>query len=75
MGLVSVNSESLHDRLRFLQNALGTVPSPVDCYLCNRGLKTLQVRMEKHFKNAMAVAQFLESNPRVEKVVYPGMLI
>nr|XP_012643412.1 cystathionine gamma-lyase [Microcebus murinus] len=73
MGLVSVNSESLHDRLRFLQNALGTVPSPVDCYLCNRGLKTLQVRMEKHFKNAMAVAQFLESNPRVEKVVYPGL--
>ncbi|XP_069336244.1 cystathionine gamma-lyase-like [Eulemur rufifrons] len=73
MGLVSVNSESLHDRLRFLQNSLGAVPSPVDCYLCNRGLKTLQVRMEKHFKNGMAVAQFLESNPRVEKVIYPGL--
>uniref|UniRef100_A0A8C5V507 Cystathionine gamma-lyase n=1 Tax=Microcebus murinus TaxID=30608 RepID=A0A8C5V507_MICMU len=71
MGLVSVNSESLHDRLRFLQNSLGAVPSPVDCYLCIRGLKTLQVRMEKHFKNAMAVAQFLESNPRVEKVGCP----
>ncbi|XP_012508124.1 PREDICTED: cystathionine gamma-lyase-like [Propithecus coquereli] len=53
--------------------ALGAVPSPVDCYLCNRGLKTLQVRMEKHFKNGMAVAQFLESNPRVEKVIYPGL--
>uniref|UniRef100_A0A8C9A964 Cystathionine gamma-lyase n=1 Tax=Prolemur simus TaxID=1328070 RepID=A0A8C9A964_PROSS len=73
MGLVSVNSESLHDRLRFLQNSLGAVPSPVDCYLCNRGLKTLQLRMEKHFKNGMAVAQFLESNPRVEKVIYPGL--
>uniref|UniRef100_A0A8D2D9W2 Cystathionine gamma-lyase n=1 Tax=Sciurus vulgaris TaxID=55149 RepID=A0A8D2D9W2_SCIVU len=73
MGLVSVNSEDLHNRLRFLQNALGAVPSPMDCYLCNRGLKTLQIRMEKHFKNGMAVAQFLESNPRVEKVIYPGL--
>ncbi|KAM5256272.1 cystathionine gamma-lyase-like [Ctenodactylus gundi] len=73
MGLVSVNSEDLHNRLRFLQNCLGTVPSPFDCYLCNRGLKTLQIRMERHFENAMAVAQFLESNPRVEKVNYPGL--
>jgi cystathionine gamma-lyase len=73
MGLVSVNSEDLHSRLRFLQNSLGAVPSPVDCYLCNRGLKTLHIRMEKHFKNGMAVAQFLESNPRVEKVIYPGL--
>ncbi|KAF5923651.1 hypothetical protein HPG69_011047, partial [Diceros bicornis minor] len=71
MGLVSLDSESLHSRLRFLQNSLGAVPSPLDCYLCNRGLKTLQVRMEKHFENGMAVAQFLESNPRVEKVIYP----
>lgn len=55
--------------------ALGAVPSPVDCYLCNRGLKTLQVRMEKHFENGMAVARFLESNPRVEKVIYPGTLM
>uniref|UniRef100_A0A9L0R180 Cystathionine gamma-lyase n=1 Tax=Equus caballus TaxID=9796 RepID=A0A9L0R180_HORSE len=73
MGLVSLNSESLHSKLRFLQNSLGAVPSPVDCYLCNRGLKTLQIRMEKHFENGMAVAQFLESNPLVEKVVYPGL--
>ncbi|XP_063481391.1 cystathionine gamma-lyase isoform X3 [Symphalangus syndactylus] len=73
MGLVSVNCESLHNRLRFLQNSLGAVPSPIDCYLCNRGLKTLHVRMEKHFKNGMAVAQFLESNPCVEKVIYPGL--
>ncbi|XP_017735577.1 PREDICTED: cystathionine gamma-lyase isoform X1 [Rhinopithecus bieti] len=73
MGLVSVNCERLHNRLRFLQNSLGAVPSPLDCYLCNRGLKTLHVRMEKHFKNGMAVAQFLESNPGVEKVIYPGL--
>lgn len=73
MGLVSVNSDDLNSRLRFLQNSLGAVPSPFDCYLCCRGLKTLQVRMEKHFKNGMAVARFLETNPRVEKVVYPGL--
>ncbi|XP_005385304.1 PREDICTED: cystathionine gamma-lyase [Chinchilla lanigera] len=73
MGLVSVNSEDLHSRLRFLQNTLGTVPSPLDCYLCIRGLKTLQIRMEKHFQNGMAVARFLESDPRIEKVVYPGL--
>ncbi|KAM4872351.1 cystathionine gamma-lyase [Thomomys bottae] len=73
MGLVSVNSEDLNKKLRFLQNTLGAVPSPFDCFLCNRGLKTLQLRMEKHFKNGMAVAQFLEVNPRVEKVIYPGL--
>ncbi|XP_023574047.1 cystathionine gamma-lyase [Octodon degus] len=73
MGLVSVKSDELHSRLRFLQNTLGTVPSPFDCYLCIRGLKTLQIRMEKHFQNGMAVARFLESDPRVERVFYPGL--
>ncbi|XP_065410107.1 cystathionine gamma-lyase isoform X1 [Chrysemys picta bellii] len=73
MGLVSVNCDDLYERLKFLQNALGAVPSPFDCYLCNRGLKTLQIRMKQHFYNALAVAQYLESNPRVEKVIYPGL--
>uniref|UniRef100_A0A8C4VW91 Cystathionine gamma-lyase n=1 Tax=Gopherus evgoodei TaxID=1825980 RepID=A0A8C4VW91_9SAUR len=73
MGLVSVNCDDLYERLKFLQNALGAVPSPFDCYLCNRGLKTLQIRMKQHFYNAQAVAQYLESNPRVEKVIYPGL--
>ncbi|XP_053177756.1 cystathionine gamma-lyase-like [Scomber japonicus] len=73
MGLVSVNREDLHDRLKFLQNALGGVPSPFDCYLCNRGLKTLHLRMERHFKNAMAAAKFLEADPRVERVIFPGL--
>ncbi|KAF6344270.1 cystathionine gamma-lyase [Rhinolophus ferrumequinum] len=57
MGFVSLTSETLHSRLRFLQNCL----------------KTLQIRMQKHFENGMAVAQFLESNPLVEKVVFPGL--
>uniref|UniRef100_A0A8C3YER5 Cystathionine gamma-lyase n=1 Tax=Catagonus wagneri TaxID=51154 RepID=A0A8C3YER5_9CETA len=63
-GFVSIRRERI---------SLGAVPSPVDCYLCNRGLKTLHVRMEKHFENGMAVAQFLESHPLVEKVIYPGL--
>ncbi|XP_003767302.1 cystathionine gamma-lyase [Sarcophilus harrisii] len=74
MGLVSTNSEDLHKRLSFLQNSLGAVPSPFDCYLCLRGLKTLQIRMKQHFSNGLAVAKFLEANPRVEKVIYPGLL-
>ncbi|XP_053729306.1 cystathionine gamma-lyase [Synchiropus splendidus] len=73
MGLISVNREDLNERLRFLQNALGGVPSPFDCFLCNRGLKTLHLRMEQHFKNAMAAAKFLEADPRVERVIYPGL--
>ncbi|KAK2540570.1 Cth [Columba guinea] len=73
MGLVSVNCDDLYERLKFLQNALGAVPSPFDCYLCSRGLKTLQIRMKQHFHNALAVARFLESNPRVQKVIFPGL--
>ncbi|XP_068960286.1 cystathionine gamma-lyase [Petaurus breviceps papuanus] len=73
MGLVSMNSENLYKRLSFLQNSLGAVPSPFDCYLCLRGLKTLHLRMERHYENGMVVARFLEDNPLVEKVLYPGL--
>ncbi|KAF6734370.1 Cystathionine gamma-lyase [Oryzias melastigma] len=73
MGMVSLNNEGLCERLRFLQNALGCVPSPFDCFLCNRGLKTLHLRMEQHFKNGMAAAKFLEADPRVERVIFPGL--
>ncbi|TNN84068.1 Cystathionine gamma-lyase [Liparis tanakae] len=67
MGLASMNRDDLNERLKFLQNALGSVPSPFDCFLCNRGLKTLHLRMERHFKNGMAAAKFLEANPNVER--------
>ncbi|KAL6458038.1 hypothetical protein MHYP_G00332680 [Metynnis hypsauchen] len=73
MGLISVSREDLYERLKFLQNALGGVPSPFDCYLCNRGLKTLHLRMKQHFKNALVAAKFLEADPRVEKVIFPGL--
>ncbi|NWT17607.1 CGL lyase, partial [Vireo altiloquus] len=72
MGLVSLNDKDLYERLKFLQSPLGAVPSPFDCFLCNRGLKTLHIRMKLHFHNGLAVAKFLESHPRVEKVIYPG---
>ena len=55
-------------------SALGPVPSPFDCFLANRGLKTLHLRMRQHETSALAVARYLEKNPRVERVIYPGML-
>lgn len=73
LGCIATNREDLFKELKFLQNAAGVVPSPFDCYLANRGAKTLKVRMEQHQKNALAVANFLESHPNVEKVYYPGL--
>jgi cystathionine gamma-lyase len=64
---------AVHERLRFLQNAIGGVPGPMDCFLVLRGLKTLHVRMERHAQNAVRVARFLEGHPQVERVTYPGL--
>ena len=61
------------DKLRFLQNAIGAVPSPYDCWLAQRGLKTLHLRMKQHGINALAVAQALQRSPYVEEVIYPGL--
>ncbi|MCB8932345.1 MAG: cystathionine gamma-synthase [Fimbriimonadaceae bacterium] len=63
----------LYDRLKFLQNAVGAVPGPFDCWLVLRGIKTLAVRMHRHAENAMKVAQWLEADSRVERVLYPGL--
>jgi cystathionine gamma-lyase len=65
--------QSLQDRLKYLQNALGSVSSPFDSFLTLRGIKTLAVRMERHCANALAIARFLESHPKVERVHYPGL--
>lgn len=73
MGVVTVNDDELNDKLRFIQNGLGAVPSPFDSYLALRGLKTLHVRMAKHEENALALAKFFESHEMVEKVLYPGL--
>ena len=66
-------SEELKQQLSFLQNAVGGVPSPFDCFLTLRGIKTLAVRMERHCGNAMHIAAFLEKHPKVNKVIYPGL--
>lgn len=73
-GVVVTNDAELAARLRFLQNAAGAVPSPFDCFLVLRGLKTLPVRMERHGHNALALAQWLQSARRVERVIYPGLV-
>lgn len=73
MGVVCTNDEEIYKQLRFTQNGVGAVPSPFDCYLAHRGLKTLHLRMEASAKNAYAIALFLEGHPAVTKVVYPGL--
>ncbi|HZT01418.1 MAG TPA: PLP-dependent aspartate aminotransferase family protein [Steroidobacteraceae bacterium] len=73
-GAAIVRADSpLAERLAYLQNALGAVPSPFDSFLTLRGIKTLALRMERHCANALAVAQFLASHPKVERVYYPGL--
>lgn len=73
MGVVCTNDDELYAKLRFVQNGVGAVPSPFDCFLAHRGLKTLHVRMEAAGRNAHAVALFLERHPAVSKVLYPGL--
>ena len=73
-GAAIVRMDSpLAERLGYLQNALGAVPGPFDSFLTLRGIKTLALRMERHCANALAVAQFLASHPKVERVYYPGL--
>jgi cystathionine beta-lyase/cystathionine gamma-synthase len=72
-GAVLTNDAALADRLAFLQYVAGAVPSPFDCWLLLRGVKTLAVRMDRHQANALAVARFLAAHPRVERVYYPGL--
>jgi len=73
MGLLAMKSDELKKKLMFAQFAIGAVPSAFDCYLVNRGLKTLHVRMQRHGENGLACAKFLESHDRVAGVSYPGL--
>jgi cystathionine gamma-synthase len=72
-GFVALDDDARAGEIRFLQNAAGAVPSPFDCYLVLRGLKTLAVRMDRHCANAAAVVALLEGHPAVEQVHYPGL--
>jgi len=67
------NRKDLYDDLKFLQNGIGAVPSPFDCFLALRSMKTLHVRMREHERSAIKVASFLSDHPLVERVVYPGL--
>ena len=64
---------TLHEDIKFIQNAVGSVPSPLDCYLSIMGIKTLALRMEKHNANALEIMKFLQNHPKVSKIYYPGL--
>lgn len=72
-GIVATSSDELAEKLAFFSNAIGGIGSTFDAFLCLRSLKTLPLRMKAHAANAMIVAKFLESHPKVEKVLYPGL--
>ncbi len=72
-GCLMTRDAALGERFAFLQNAIGAVPSPFDCFLVLRGLKTLAVRMERHCTSALALAEWLAGQAAVEKVIYPGL--
>src|SRR5919205_609626 len=72
-GFLATNDPTVAERLYFLQKSLGAIQGPLDAWLVLRGLKTLAVRMRRHCENARAVAEFLASHPRVERVLYPGL--
>jgi cystathionine beta-lyase/cystathionine gamma-synthase len=71
--VITGSNKEVTERMGFLQNAIGSVPSPFDCFLILRGVKTLAVRMDRSSSNALEIASFLESHPHVERVIYPGL--
>lgn len=72
-GAVLLNDDALEEQLRFIQNSMGGVPGPFDCFLTMRGAKTLALRMRQHSDNAMAIAEHLEKSSVVSQVIYPGL--
>lgn len=72
-GAMATNSSEIAEKMQFLTNSMGGIQATFDSFLCMRSLKTLAVRMEAHQKNAMAIAEYLEKHPKVEKVLYPGL--
>jgi len=72
-GAVVVDDDALADRLHFVQNSVGAVPGPMDCFLVLRGLKTLGLRMRQHAANAERIAHFLDGHARIKRVLWPGL--
>jgi cystathionine beta-lyase len=73
MGALMLNSDELHQQLKFIQFAAGAITGPMDSFLALRGVKTLAIRMERHSSNGLAVAEFLEAHDKVKQVYYPGL--
>jgi len=72
-GVIVVNDKALAEKIAFFSNAVGPIASPFDSFLAMRSLKTLAVRMQAHENNAMAVAEYLQKHPKIEKTIYPGL--
>ena len=73
-GAIIINdNEDLAEKIKFIQNSVGSIPSPFDCYLLIRSIKTLSVRMEKHNQNAMEISNYLSNHQKINKVFYPGL--
>lgn len=74
MGCMMTNNKYFSEKLKYLQNAMGVIPSPFDCYLVNRSIKTLKLRMLKHQDNAIKLVELLEKHPKIKKVLYPKQI-
>ena len=72
-GAAVTSDQALAEKIAFLSNSMGSIPSPFDCYICMRSLKTLALRMSAHQKNSLTIAKFLQDHKKVEKVIYPGL--
>ena len=72
-AIIIKNDNKLAEKIKYLQNAIGAVPSPFDCYMLIRSIKTLAVRMEKHNSNAMKISEYLNNHSKINKVRYPGL--
>ncbi len=73
MGLVLTDSAELASHLKYIQICQGSIPSPFDCYMVLRGLKTLEIRMQRHSQNALVLAKYFQKSPHIKKVIYPGL--
>ena len=71
LGAAVFNDPAVYERTKFLQNAAGAVPGPMDCFLIMRGLKTLPLRIDRHSANATKIADYLASHPKVKQIYYP----
>lgn len=75
MGIAVTNSKEVYEKLLFIQNSMGAVPSAFDCYLARRGVMTLELRMQRHEQNAITLAQHLEKHPKITEVIYLVLLL